>query len=116
LLRFTISYNSNDFFITETAVGNPFIIKAGGNVLINTTTNAGFRLDVNGTARFGATTVRAQGALSTDIAFRVRNSTDTLDLLSVKGNGTINARNLPTSAMGLVAGDIWNDAGTLKIV
>lgn len=30
--------------------------------------------------------------------------------------GTINAANLPTSATGLVAGDIWNDAGTLKIV
>jgi len=30
--------------------------------------------------------------------------------------GTINAGNLPTSATGLVAGDIWNDAGTLKIV
>jgi hypothetical protein len=30
--------------------------------------------------------------------------------------GTLNAANLPTSATGLVAGDIWNDAGTLKIV
>jgi hypothetical protein len=54
--RFNI--NTNDFFITETAVGNPFIIKAGGNVLINTTTDAGFRLDVNGTAR-------VQGVLTT---------------------------------------------------
>ena len=31
--------------------------------------------------------VRAQGALSTDIAFRVRNSADTLDMFSVNGNG-----------------------------
>jgi hypothetical protein len=30
--------------------------------------------------------------------------------------GTLNAANLPTSATGLVAGDFWNDAGTLKIV
>jgi hypothetical protein len=30
--------------------------------------------------------------------------------------GTLNAANLPTSATGLVTGDIWNDAGTLKIV
>jgi hypothetical protein len=30
--------------------------------------------------------------------------------------GTINAANLPTSATGLSAGDIWNDGGTLKIV
>jgi hypothetical protein len=33
--------------------------------------------------------VRAQGALSTDIAFRVRNSADTADLLSVNGAGGI---------------------------
>ncbi len=31
--------------------------------------------------------VRAQGLLSTDIAFRVRNSTNTVDLFSVRGNG-----------------------------
>jgi hypothetical protein len=30
--------------------------------------------------------------------------------------GTLNAANLPTSATGLSAGDIWNDGGTLKIV
>jgi hypothetical protein len=32
--------------------------------------------------------VRAQGALSTDIAFRVRNSADTADILTVNGDGT----------------------------
>ena len=25
-------------------------------------------------------------------------------------------KNIPTSAAGLTAGDVWNDAGTLKIV
>ena len=29
--------------------------------------------------------------------------------------GNINLKNLPTSASGLVAGDIYNDGGTLKI-
>ena len=33
--------------------------------------------------------VRAQGALSTDIAFRVRNSADTRDIINVRGNKTI---------------------------
>ena len=33
--------------------------------------------------------VRAQGALSTDIAFRVRNSADTADIFSVRGNNDI---------------------------
>jgi hypothetical protein len=59
------------------------------NLLLGTTTNAGFRLDVNGTARLGATTVRASGALSTDIAFRVRNSANTLDIIRAQGDGSV---------------------------
>ena len=30
--------------------------------------------------------------------------------------GTLRLPNLPTSAVGLSAGDVWNDSGTLKIV
>jgi len=60
--------------------------------------------------------VKAQGALSTDIAFRVRNSANTLDIIKVKGNGVINMGNLPTSSAGLVTGDIWNNLGILTIV
>jgi len=47
-----------------------------GNLGLGTYT-AGARLDV-----------RAQGALSTDIAFRVRNSADTADLISFRGDGS----------------------------
>lgn len=60
--------------------------------------------------------VQAQGALSTDLALRVRNSADTSNLFVVKGNGVLNAANLPTSATGLVTGDIWNNLGILTIV
>jgi len=81
------------------------ILNNNANVLIGTTTDSGAKLHV-----------QAQGALSSDIAFRVRNSANTANLFQVKGNGTLNAANLPTSATGLVAGDFWNDAGTLKIV
>jgi hypothetical protein len=38
--------------------------------------------------------VRAQGVLSTDIAFRVRNSGDTANLVSVTGEGVLNLANL----------------------
>ena len=31
-------------------------------------------------------------------------------------DGTMRAENLPVSSVGLVAGDIWNDSGTLKII
>jgi hypothetical protein len=90
------------------AMGNPAtnIIKlhSTGNVGIGTNALAA-KLDV-----------KAQGSLSTDIALRVRNSADTSNLFMVKGNGVLNAANLPTSATGLVTGDIWNNLGILTIV
>ena len=54
-------------------------LDVGGNVGIGSATTLGARLDV-----------RAQGALSTDIAFRVRNSADTANLMSVQGDGVLN--------------------------
>jgi len=39
--------------------------------------------------------VRAQGALSTDIAFRVRNNGDTADLMSIRGDGSYWIQSVP---------------------
>jgi hypothetical protein len=84
--------------ITSTALA---VFSSTSNVGINTTTDAGFRLDVNGITRLNGNTsigggtagarldVRAQGALSTDIAFRVRNSADSANLVTVAGNGNV---------------------------
>jgi hypothetical protein len=44
-----------DFRALETTVGNVMLNTTSGNTLIGTTTNAGFKLDVNGTARVSAT-------------------------------------------------------------
>jgi hypothetical protein len=56
--------------------------------------------------------VRAQGALSTDIAFRVRNSADTADILTVNGNETtIIGRNQSTEPRLLI-----NRAGSTKML
>ena len=55
-----------------------------GNFLLNTTTDAGFKLDVNGTAR-----VKAQSALSTEVTFSVRNSANTRNFLVVNGAGDV---------------------------
>jgi hypothetical protein len=90
-------------FQTQNSSGTALLTTLdNGNVLIGTTTDAGFRLDVNGTTRLNGNTsigggtagarldVRAQGALSTDIAFRVRNSADTLDTVQVRGDGVTN--------------------------
>jgi len=68
-IRFTSS-NTNIFSQTER-----MRITDTGNVAIGATT-AGARLDV-----------RAQGALSTDIAFRVRNSADTANIFQIRGDG-----------------------------
>jgi hypothetical protein len=46
--------------------------------------------------------VRAQGALSTDIAFRVRNSADSADIITVSGNNTIKLLGSTASAHGIV--------------
>ena len=142
-------------------------IGGNGNVLINTTTDAGFRLDVNGTAR--VTSVTAGVALvstwsisasyarfghnlfnggttfgflqqqtgdcfinglsnffaatnnnifETNGAERMRITSTGNVLIGTTTNGASKLRlvGLPTSAAGLSAGDIWNDAGTLKIV
>ena len=59
--------------------------------------------------------VRAQGALSTDVVFRLRNSADTDDIVTVTGtnvmaihNGTAPAANIAT------AGQLYVEAGSLK--
>ena len=63
--------------LTLQTMSTKMTILGNGNVGIGTTTPTA-RLDV-----------RAQGALSTDIALRVRNSADTTDLFQVQGNGAI---------------------------
>ena len=167
----------------------------GGNLQINTTTDAGYRLDVNGTARvqgalsvtsnivisagagitapffngtvnnfqFGTTAIFLTQTNSVAVASGLRSafldtivwqqSSGTGEFASFRATPTLNTtgtyvgivrgfhykptitsltgathyaihteagrvrfENLPTSATGLSAGDIWNDAGTLKIV
>jgi len=69
---------NRDLFTFGTTGATYLTIKAGGNVAIGATT-ANARLDV-----------RAQGALTTDIALKVRNSVDTADLFNVNGAGQVN--------------------------
>jgi hypothetical protein len=65
--------------------------------------------------------VRAQGALSTDIAFRVRNSADTQNILSLTGDGRIsiglNAQILGTTdaSKNVVIGGLAKDISTAGV-
>lgn len=72
-----ISVSSNFYVNLQTTKKYKFEAVTG-NFGIGNVGSLGARLDV-----------RAQGALSTDIAFRVRNSVDTQNLMSVAGNGDV---------------------------
>ena len=55
------------------------------------------------------------------LAFFTQNNTksanEALQLtMLLKHNGTVNLPQLPKTSVGLVSGDLWNDAGTLKVV
>ena len=74
--------------IQFSGTGNRLFDSSGNQVANIRNTNFGIGV---GTAIPGARLdVRAQGALSTDIAFRVRNSTDSADLFTLRGNGAVN--------------------------
>jgi hypothetical protein len=79
--------------ITSGTVGR-VLFQGTGNVVEQDSTlfwdNTNKRLGVGATPSTAVRLdVRAQGALSTDIAFRVRNSANSADLLSVSGDGNI---------------------------
>lgn len=105
---------SNDLYFSlfnGTSWNTRFVItNSTGNISIGTTSDLGTRLGV-----VGDTLLRGSGATSATTALTVQNSSST-NLFRVRNNGTINMSLLPTSATGLVAGDLWNDAGTIKIV
>ena len=73
---------------------NAFLIRSGASgserLVISTTGNVGIGT-VSPTAKLH---VAAPGALSTDIGFKVRNSADTADIITVAGNGNVNLENL----------------------
>lgn len=52
--------------------------------------------------------IKAQGALSTDIALRVRNNADTIDIMKVQGNGGVSFSNNGVNSVKInsVSGDI----------
>jgi hypothetical protein len=85
-------FAANPYFPTFYAGASERLrITAAGNTLINTTTDNGGKLQI-----------KAPGALSTDIALRVRNSADNLDLMSVNGDGIVSInRNSSSSSNSL---------------
>ncbi|MFM7986152.1 MAG: hypothetical protein ACKPKO_43255, partial [Candidatus Fonsibacter sp.] len=77
LVKITQTGSGNAFVIEDSTRpdSSPFVIDASGNTGIGTLT-PGSKLDV-----------RSQGTTSSDIAFRVRNSADTQNIVSFNGDG-----------------------------
>jgi hypothetical protein len=102
--------------VTSGTVGRVFF-EGSGNVVQQSASlfwdNTNARLGVGATpASTVRLDVRAQGALSTDIAFRVRNSADNADILTINGNETtIIGRNQSSEPRLLI-----NRAGTTKMI
>lgn len=97
--------------LSATTSNNIIIADGSGNRRININELGNVGLNVNNPqARLD---VKAQGALSTDIVFRVRNSTDTANLLQVTGQGTLSL-GLQSSAPTGIEGAIYYNSTTKK--
>jgi len=117
-----------EFMWANSADSELMRIKSNGNVLIGTTTDTGFKLQVAGLQQIkGDNTLLNFGELDTNnVYFQALNLATTAskgfifygttEYMRIKSSGVINISNIPTSATGLSAGDIWSDGGTLKIV
>jgi len=115
-------------------------VQNNGNILIGTTTDAGQKLQVNGTASIsgnvgiggtGAARLGVYGAIPANTYMLIDNAGAGINYFAansfhefqtagsikftIKSN-TINIRSIPTSAAGLVSGDIYSNAGILTIV
>jgi hypothetical protein len=111
-----------------------------GNLLIGTTTDAGQKLQVSGTATIKSgngdqLSLNNSGERFTQISFQ-NNTTAKANIwwdntnneivllaassgvgtLKLKNSGVLNIPSIPTSAVGLVSGDIYSNLGVLTIV
>ncbi len=117
-----VSLGNLKFSASNIATERMRIVSASGNVLINTTTDAGYKLDVNGTARIqGALRATLASATTANVIYydtstglftygAAGGSTPTLDQVTTAGNTTTNAISLGglTVATNLIYTDTIN--------
>ena len=111
----TITANSASAGLTVAQSGaGPAAAFTGGNVLIGTTINGVYRLDVNGPFRAGNSTFGNMDVFGIQV-ITANSSSPGLTVTQSGAGPCLRLTGLPTSAAGLSAGDIWNDSGTLKV-
>jgi len=127
---------------TAGTAGNPITfnqamtLAATGNLLLDKTTDSGQKLQVNGSGTFLGLIVNNNGealrayGVSPNISFYnsanttrggyINHDTSNMNIVSNVGKiilgSNINMSSLPTSSVGLVSGDVWNNLGILNIV
>ena len=101
--------------LASSTTNNVILADGGGNIALRKDVNHFVGIGYSATATLGAKLdVKAQGALSTDIALRVRNSADSADILTVQGNEFVNAKTrliCGTSGMTTTGGALHIYAG-----
>ena len=112
--QIVIGHNAIGLGSNTAVLGNNAITFTGlkGNVGINTTVNAGFRLDVNGTARIvGATRIDNLAGTGTRMVVADANGVMSTQALGIAGSGTLN-RLAKFTAAGTVGNSQIFDNGT----
>jgi hypothetical protein len=139
------SQNNFDFALITNATER-LRITSGGNLLVGTTTDTGERLQVtgalicttgftvsgnggiaNGANRFNLDYFSGNARLYSlgvntstkgGFEFHTNSSDGSIDVIAfnIKNTGIINIANVPTSSVGLSAGDVYSSAGVLMIV
>ena len=111
-------YLDKPMWISETATlaaaGQPSLVNIGMTSTSMTIKTRGALGSANGILLFttGNTVTDPTGLTKSLYAFR----NGTTDLFNIKANGVLNCQNMPTSATGLVSGDIYSNSGVLTIV
>ena len=106
LMSKTILQNDNDFILRG---GYGYPVHWAGNLPVFAVSTAGIRMSP--TMPISWHTVSVNGTGADDVTL----SRAAAGVLSLSV-GRLRLPNLPTSSAGLVAGDLWNDAGTVKII
>jgi hypothetical protein len=102
---------TNEFNIVASDVTRKIVIFQNGNVGIGTTTDAGFRLDVNGTARVQGNLNVSTGGITLTGAQTIQTSTGNLTLATAAGNGNIILSPHGTGNVGIGTSSPTNNVG-----
>jgi hypothetical protein len=114
--RFSFDATNTDFISIEPQQSEISMLSYGGLKMMSMSNSqsffgfgvASYRMGIGNNSPQARLDVRAQGALSTDIAFRVRNSADNSNILTVNGDGTQTWFRPANNALSTIKSDTYN--------